>query len=142
VKKQATETLPFFIKNSEIILLYRAILMKEPLINLLSRKAAFGGKDFQMKKKPVKKVAKKPAKKVAKKPVKKVAKKIAKKPAKKVYHISHRPDGGWQVTFPGSEKALKLFKTQAEAIDYAEGVAKNQGSSISIHSKKGAIRKK
>jgi hypothetical protein len=122
--------------------LARGILLEESSNNSQGRKGSFGGKDFPMKKKPVKKASAKPAKKIAKKPAKKVVKKAAKKPAKKVYHISHRPDGGWQVTFPGSEKALKLFKTQAEAIAFAEGVAKNQGSSISIHSKKGAIRKK
>ena len=39
------------------------------------------------------------------------------------------------------EKALKIFKTQKEAIDYAKGVAKNQEGSIRVHSKAGKLRK-
>ena len=39
---------------------------------------------------------------------------------KKIYHISKRKeDGKWQVKFANGERALKLFDTQAEAIDFA-----------------------
>ena len=39
------------------------------------------------------------------------------------------------------EKALKLFKTQQEAIDYAKKVAGNQDGFIVIHKKDGSFRK-
>ena len=39
--------------------------------------------------------------------------------AKTVYHVSKRKeDGMWQVKFANGERALKLFKTQAEAIEF------------------------
>lgn len=63
------------------------------------------------------------------------------KKSSKAYHISQHPSGNWQVKASGSNKALKLFKTQAEAIAYAKVVAKNQDSSIRVHSMEGKIRK-
>lgn len=60
---------------------------------------------------------------------------------KKVYHISYRKeDGQWQVKL-GGKKVLKLFKTQAEGIEYAKSLADNQDGSIVIHMKDGTIRK-
>jgi hypothetical protein len=39
----------------------------------------------------------------------------------KTYHIAKRAsDGKWQVKFASGEIAIKLFDTQAEAIDYAK----------------------
>ena len=59
----------------------------------------------------------------------------------KVYHISQHPTTNkWQVKLAKGEKALKLFDTQAEALAYAKEVAKNQGGSIRLHSRKGKIR--
>lgn len=59
----------------------------------------------------------------------------------KAYHISKHPTlDKWQVKGTGSDKALKLFDTQEQAIQYAKQVAKNQGVSIRVHSKKGRIR--
>ena len=60
----------------------------------------------------------------------------------KNYHISQRKeDGKWQVKAAGAEKALKLFDTQAEAIEYAKVVSENQDGNITIHKKDGKIRK-
>lgn len=59
----------------------------------------------------------------------------------KNYHISKRDDGKWQVKLAGGEKAIKLFDTQAEAIDYAKTVADNQEGNITIHKRDGKIRK-
>lgn len=60
----------------------------------------------------------------------------------RIYHISKRKDDGkWQVKFAKGQKAIKLFRTQAEAIEYAKVLAENQGGSIRIHSLKGKIRK-
>ena len=98
------------------------------------------------KEKPAKKAA--PAKKA---PVKKPAKKVkpAKKaPAKKApakkevnyrtYHLVKRSDGMWEVKFAGGQKAIKLFKTQKEALAYSEKMAENQGGSVLVHNSKGS----
>lgn len=59
----------------------------------------------------------------------------------KKYHVSSNGDGKWQVKAEKAEKALKLFDTQKEAIDYAKKVAGNQEGSIAIHKVDGKIRK-
>ena len=61
----------------------------------------------------------------------------------RVYHISQSKsvDGQWQVKLAGGDKAVKLFKTQKEAIDFAKGLVRTQGGSIRIHSTKGKMRK-
>ncbi len=60
----------------------------------------------------------------------------------KIYHISKRKeDDMWQVKFAKGQKAIKLFKTQAEAIAYAKQLANNQDGSISIHKVDGKTRK-
>lgn len=69
------------------------------------------------------------------------AKTEEKKEAARNYHVAKRPDGKWQVKFAGGEKAIKLFSTQAEAIEYAKKLANNQDGSISIHKKDGKLRK-
>ena len=62
--------------------------------------------------------------------------------ASKTYHISKRKDDNkWQVKAAGADKALKLFLTQAEAIDYAKKVAGNQEAKIVIHKEDGTFRK-
>ena len=69
------------------------------------------------------------------------AKSDAKLPTK-TYHISLRKaDGMWQVKAAGAEKAIKLFKTQAEAIEYCKPLAENQDANIVIHKKDGSFRK-
>jgi hypothetical protein len=73
-----------------------------------------------------------------------VAKKAApkKEEGAKTYHIAKRAsDGKWQVKLADGEIAIKLFDTQAEAIDYAQKMAKNQKGSIRVHSMKGKMRK-
>lgn len=59
------------------------------------------------------------------------------KEGKRVYHVSKRPDGKWAVKFAGGEKAIKLFKTQAEAVAYTEKMADNQGGVTLVHNSKG-----
>ena len=65
----------------------------------------------------------------------------AKKPTVKNYHISLRPDGKWQVKLSKGGKAIKLFRTQAEAIAFAKSRAKSQDGHITIHKVDGKIRK-
>ncbi len=65
-----------------------------------------------------------------------------KKASTKTYHISKRKDDGkWQVKFAGGSKAIKLFDTQAEAIDYAKVLADNQEGKIVIHKEDGSFRR-
>lgn len=109
------------------------------------------------KKEPAKKAEAKPAPKAAEKeePAKKAEPKPAAKPAEKKepaeakrragapssYHISQHPNGGWKVQGAKSEKALKIFPTQAEAIKYAKELAKSAGVPFRVHSRAGKIRK-
>ncbi len=103
----------------------------------------------EMEKKVVKKEAKKETKKETVKaaPVKEKkeetpkADESKKEIANKNYHVSLREDGKWQVKFAKGERALKVFSTQAEAIEFAKEKAVNQKGSITIHKKDGKIRK-
>ena len=56
---------------------------------------------------------------------------------KRVYHVSKRPDGKWAVKFAGGEKAIKLFKTPAEAVEYTKEMSKNQDGVMHVHNSKG-----
>ncbi|MBO6280567.1 MAG: DUF2188 domain-containing protein [Bacilli bacterium] len=101
---------------------------------------------------PVKKAvpAKKPAVKKAE-PSKPAAKPVAKKEAPKkaaeakketpnfrTYHLVKRPDGKWEVKFAGGQKAIKLFDTQKEALEYSKKMAENQDGKVLVHNSKGA----
>lgn len=58
------------------------------------------------------------------------------------YFVSPHPDGGWQVKKANAQKALKRFKTKAEAEAYAKQVATNQGTTVVRQKKDGTIQKK
>ncbi len=58
------------------------------------------------------------------------------------YFVSPHPDGGWQVKKANAQKALKRFKTKAEAEEYAKQVASNQGTTVVRQKKDGKIQKK
>ena len=90
---------------------------------------------------PVKKAAK-PAPKKAE--PKKAAKPAAKKekPDHRNYHVVKRADGKWEVKFAGGEKAIKLFATQKEAVEYTKKMAENQGGAMLVHNSKGANKGK
>ena len=57
--------------------------------------------------------------------------------ATRVYHVAKREDGMWQVKFAGGEKAIKLFKTQKEAVEYSKEMSKNQKGKMLVHNSKG-----
>ncbi|MBU1093853.1 MAG: DUF2188 domain-containing protein [Firmicutes bacterium] len=63
------------------------------------------------------------------------------------YHVSQNKDPKsdnhrkWRVRKEGSEKTIKFFETQKEAIEYADGLALAAGSSVVIHKLDGSIRK-
>lgn len=74
--------------------------------------------------------------------------KTEKKPKKAdVYHISQNKDSEsehfkkWRVRKQGSQKTIKFFKTQKEAILFAEDLASKNGGKVVVHKKTGAIRK-
>jgi len=106
----------------------KKVVAKAPAKKEEAKKAA------PAKKEEAKKAA--PAKKAE--PVKEEKQEIS----NKIYHISKRKeDDMWQVKFAKGQKAIKLFKTQAEAIAYAKQLANNQDGSISIHKVDGKTRK-
>lgn len=95
-------------------------------------------KPLVKKAEPAKKAA--PKKEASKKvePKKAAAKKEApKKEATRTYHLVKRADGKWEVKFAGGQKAIKLFNTQKEAVEYSKQMAKNQGGSMLVHNSKG-----
>ena len=62
---------------------------------------------------------------------------------KKVYHVAKREsDGKWTVKFAGGEKVIKTFATKAEALQYADTLAENQGGTVLPHASKGANKGK
>ena len=65
-----------------------------------------------------------------------------KKERSSTYHVTKRKsDGKWQVKYAGGQKAIKLFDTQAQAIEYAKKVAGNRDGSVTVHKTTGQIRK-
>lgn len=60
--------------------------------------------------------------------------------ATKVYHVSKRAeDDKWQVKLRNG-KVIKLFKTKAEAEEYAKKLGANQEGTVLIHASKGASK--
>ncbi|MFZ2258912.1 MAG: DUF2188 domain-containing protein [Clostridiaceae bacterium] len=57
-------------------------------------------------------------------------------------HVTHHPDGGWQVKGEGNERATARTSSQAKAINIAKEIAKNQQSEVVIHRSNGQIRDK
>ncbi len=65
--------------------------------------------------------------------------------AKTIYHVSKRDNDGreWKVFIQGSDKVIKLFSTQKEALEYAQSLCKNKGdgSTVMLHGLDGKLRK-
>ena len=61
-----------------------------------------------------------------------------------IYHVTKRENDGreWKVFIQGSDKVIKLFPTQQEALEYATKLAKNKndGSSVRLHGLDGKMR--
>lgn len=58
----------------------------------------------------------------------------------RIQHVVKHKDG-WAVKGQGALKATKVFKTQAEAAEYAKQIAKNQGTDARVHKRDGKFRK-
>ncbi|HOS61697.1 MAG TPA: DUF2188 domain-containing protein [Myxococcota bacterium] len=54
-------------------------------------------------------------------------------------HVVKHP-GGWAVRGAGNTQATKVTRTQAEAIEVARNIARNQKSDTKIHGLDGKIR--
>lgn len=57
-------------------------------------------------------------------------------------HVVPDPSGGWNIKGAGNIRTTKHTKTQAEAIEIASNIARNQQSEVVIHRKNGQIRDK
>ncbi len=73
--------------------------------------------------------------------------KIEVKKDKNIYHVSQNKAPRtekyklWRVRLEGSDKTIKYFPTQEEAINYAKQVATNNNGQVVIHKLRGQIRK-
>lgn len=56
-------------------------------------------------------------------------------------HVVRR-ENGWAVRGAGNSGDTSHHKTQAEAIEEAKGIARNQESELIIHNRKGRIRER
>lgn len=66
----------------------------------------------------------------------------AKKSApKKQYIVWREEDQKWAVKKEGSDKATRLFRTKAEAEEYARGIAEKQGTRVVRQKKDGKFQK-
>lgn len=92
---------------------------------------------------PVEEAEVKPAKKAKTSSKSRVSAPKKYKDSARVYHISRSKlvSRSWQVKLAGGERAIKIFPTQAEAIEFAKELTRSQGGSIRIHSMKGQLRK-
>ena len=59
---------------------------------------------------------------------------------KKLQQVFPNLRGGWSVKFYGSIRAIKVFKTQAEAIVWARARSKRNGFGLSVHGRDGSVR--
>ncbi len=67
-----------------------------------------------------------------------VEEKVETKVGGKIYHVSKRSsDGKWQVRFANGQKAIKLFDTKQQAMEYTKTMAENQGAGVLVHPSKG-----
>ena len=61
-------------------------------------------------------------------------------PKRNQHVVSH--EGGWAVRAAGSRRASSVHSTQAEAINAAREIARNQGSELFVHRRDGRIRER
>ena len=54
-------------------------------------------------------------------------------------HVVAHPNG-WAVRGAGNQKVTKVTRTQAQAVEIAQNIARNQSSDTKIHGRDGRIR--
>lgn len=57
-------------------------------------------------------------------------------------HVIPRPNGGWSVRQSGAARASKTFQTQADAVDYARGIARKDNADLYVHRRDGSVQHK
>ncbi len=57
-------------------------------------------------------------------------------------HVTPHKDGGWQVKGEGNTRATARTETQAEAIQRAREISRNQQTELLIHGRDGRIRER
>ena len=64
---------------------------------------------------------------------------------KQIYHVTKRTndenDREWKVFIQVSNKVIKIFKTQAEALEYAKKLRADKDTTVMLHGLDGKIRK-
>ncbi len=61
----------------------------------------------------------------------------------KTYILTKRAsDGKWQLKYTGGEKVIKLFDTQAEALEFTKTRAKNNDRAVVVKASKGKYKGK
>lgn len=56
-------------------------------------------------------------------------------------HVTPHAEGGWQVTRPGAGRAIARTRTQADGIERARALLRNDGGGeLVIHGRDGVIR--
>ena len=58
------------------------------------------------------------------------------------YHVVPNPNGGWSVRKTGTERALKHFEKQKDAVNYGRSVCKDRGKDLFVHGRDGTIVKR
>ncbi|MAL80438.1 MAG: hypothetical protein CMN55_15240 [Sneathiella sp.] len=61
--------------------------------------------------------------------------------SKRNQHVTPHPEG-WAVQGAGSQRATSVHSTQAEAINRAREIARNQETELLIHGRDGRIRER
>ncbi|HWT11389.1 MAG TPA: DUF2188 domain-containing protein [Allosphingosinicella sp.] len=57
-------------------------------------------------------------------------------------HVVSNVRGGWSVRGAGSERATRVFATQAEAISYARDLARRDRGILYLHREDGTVKEK
>jgi len=59
---------------------------------------------------------------------------------KKAQQVVPNLKGGWSVKSLGASRAIKAFKTQAEAVVWARAKSKRNGIGLIVHGRDGMVR--
>lgn len=62
--------------------------------------------------------------------------------SRKTHHVVPAPQGGWNVTKGGANRASKHFDRKQDAVEYGKKVSQGQGSVFFVHKKDGTIERK
>lgn len=56
-----------------------------------------------------------------------------------VHHVVPKPSGEWAIKRDGATKAIKVFSTKGDAVEFAREISRKQGAEIVIHGRDGRI---